>query len=309
MDKSKMRSALASGKGKKILPIVVCLVVAIGGYAILSGGNNDAAPAEAPPMTAQQAMAAARAKLAHEGKVVPPAPSRSPSVAAVSVPAPASSVASVVAAASVPSPATSAALAATTSTASAPADSKPVNPALEVAASAASSPSVPAAVAVAAPIASVAKPDAAPAPASAPDFTAGWRRNDVLASLEWQARVLELKAKIASLQRQVDGTDVASGPAPATPAVVMPPPTTLHSDNQLVSSLEIPLQAPTPRGSQLESVMMVGGKYQAIVSAHGASLAVGEGVRLADGWIVQDIDATSVRLVRGREHKTLRIGG
>lgn len=262
-------------------------------------------------MSAQQAMAAARAKLANEGKIVPPAPASAASVAQTSVPTSSSSVAPVVAAASVPSPAASVSLADTAIASSAPVvESAPVNPSPVAVASIAPNSSEPAVVAKPAqPIASATEPVATPAPTSAVDFTPGWRRNDVLASLEWQARVLELKAKIASLQRQVDGTDVGPGPAQATPAVVMPPPAAMHADSQLVSSLEIPLQAPTPRGSQLESVMMVGGKYQAVVSAHGASLAVQEGVRLADGWIVQDIDATSVRLVRGREHKTLRIGG
>lgn len=315
-------------KKKKLLIGGGCLAVAILGGSLLAGG--DKAPVPPPPLTAKEALAQAQARLAaQKGRaVVAPHPavnSAQPApVSSAQTPAAAASAAVVVAPAAAGSTTTAMPASAVSPVASAPTQavstSAPAQPEPVEVQPALAKAQVPAPVTAPAP---ALVPAVAPAPvrpvASAP-VVAGTAKPQVggatdytgyyesLADLQRQVSVMELRAKIVDLQRKIDGTpsDGQFPPPAASPVTVMPPPT---QTGAVIPSLAVPDAVPTDPQAELVSTMMVAGKYQAVVRTGGAPLTVEEGSVLSDGWSVVAIGPGSVSLVRGRKHKTIRVGG
>jgi type IV pilus biogenesis protein PilP len=327
VDKPKLK--LPAGKGKKIAALLLGVAVVGGGFAIL---HSTPAPQPAPPLTAKQAMEAARVKLASEGHAPTASralhrqasaadPAHSESVAAagnpvtqrVAAPASASTTPMVGHGPAVASSAAPASATTTTTTlpaaAAAPAEVVPV----------AVTPPVPSAP-VPMPALQSALPTDVPQAVAAPsaqggrDYTAYY---DAIGGLSRTVRFLEMKAKIAELQRKIDGTDSGNGSAtlnPASPMAIMPPPAMpahktgpTTSADAVMPPLDVSLSAKAD--PSLRSVMMVDGKFQAVVYTHGADLSVREGASIGDGWIVRAIRDSSVTLAKGKQSKTLNIGG
>lgn len=308
MDKPKLKIRLPGGKAMKLLAIVVGLAVAGGGFLLL---RQPSAPPAPPPMSAKQAMQAARAKLAAESKK-PHAPVRH-ETKAITPEAPV-----------VPAPAM-ASTAGQNADHGAPQSVTVITPASPIAivqsAPSTSAPAPATAHAAAAPAASADATHEAEALAeqSGRDYTAYYNGMGVLSRT---VKFLEMKAKIADLQRKIDGTDNSnsstSGSATMSamsPVAIMPPPNmpapkagAPTSAEAVMPPADMGVLASRSSGPSLQSVMNVGGHYQAVVSTHGADLTVQEGSPIGDGWTVRSIRSTSVTLAKGRKSKTLSIG-
>lgn len=310
-----LKDRLASPKGKKLLAVCVCLIVAGAGLLLLSGRSSQAdMPHVTAPMSAKQAMAAARAKLAAEHRApAGPVPSKQPDAPKTAV---AAAPASVGAPASVADPvATSASSAAQAGIAEVH-SAHPVPAPTPKAIAPASPIATPVAAIAAAPQEVVAKvPAASPAEtqtdvSAADEDLASYNRQ--MDAMQRQIRFMQAQAKIAELKRKIDDAQ-GQGVSPAS--VVLPPPSESGSGSDGVTtpiaSIEVPNHpaARTEAGPSLSSVMMVDGKYQAVLNTRGADLVVQEGASLGDGWRVRSINATSVVIAKGRKRKTLTIGG
>jgi type IV pilus biogenesis protein PilP len=141
------------------------------------------------------------------------------------------------------------------------------------------------------------------------------------AGLQRQLRLLSLRAEIAALKKKLGEDEAGPGATAASPVAVLPPPmvaqgsTDAHdpSASGTVASITLPppgrTDARSVGGLQLVSVLGVAGDYQAVVSVGAGQMPVRVGAQLSDGWTVVSIGPTSVSLAKGRQRKTLVIGG
>jgi len=112
------------------------------------------------------------------------------------------------------------------------------------------------------------------------------------AELKRRVRLLELEAKVADLQRKIEGPEnriadsVTAKPAQA-------------------SVLDIP----PPQPFRLISVWGEASNLHADLLMNGVRVPVAKGHQLPDGWTVDSIVADAVHLRRGRQAMSLKIGG
>lgn len=320
MDKPKLK--LPAGKGKKIAALLVGVAVVGGGFAVM---HQKPAPQPAPAMTAKQAMDVARAKLkAEDGKSADS--HATPRQEVASAPAPAGTVVAAVK----PSLPDVAASAVGSTTSAAGQGLASISSTMPAPASTTTAPSLTIAPAASAPVAAAASRSSPPAPtpslqpavpADVPQSIVQGGRDysayyDTIGGLSRTVRFLEMKAKIAELQRKIDGTDSGNGSTTlnsVSPVAIMPPPTMpAHKSGPATSADAVmppmDMGLSTKADPSLRSVMMVGGKFQAVVYTHGADLSVREGASIGDGWIVRAIRDSSVTIAKGKQSKTLNIG-
>lgn len=126
--------------------------------------------------------------------------------------------------------------------------------------------------------------------------------------LSEQVQILELKAKIADLQKKING-DTGSSEVPAAVSLPVPP---VPMSSSPVASIKVPVhpvtQTKTTESAHLIGVVRIGTSSRAVVSENGSNYKVGVGSALPSGWHVSAITSASVSMVRGRAHRTLLLG-
>lgn len=157
-----------------------------------------------------------------------------------------------------------------------------------------------------------AAPGAAPAPAAAAEVSVpdkGFLSRT--SELDRQIQILERKAKIADLQKKIDGSDthaVASAPA----ALISTPPTNLAGTGTTTTPVSTAVVAPpapkAPKSLRLVGVAEIGTAAQATIVDNGIPVQVQVGSVLPSGWHVTNITSTGATLARGRAHRSLAIG-
>lgn len=323
-------------KKKKVLIIGGCAAVAIIGAFALAGGKKTSPIV--PPPSAKEAFAAAQAKVAaerggtpgvtksltagHVGSGALPTsastsvkPAGSASVALA--PAHASTAAAVVASVSVEAPSPAVAVTSAAASTANPGGVEPSPAAKSTAvtrqpvkiepnsaAPQAANPGAPIGAQQAPALGQYQKSLAQPTVVTTQGggYTAQY---EALGTLSQTAAVMELQAKIAKLQRDISDSDNPSGgypPPAATPVAVMPP-TSVSSVSVTPAATD---DKPAGRDTDMVSVMMVGGRWQGVLRS---GMLVHPGSVLSDGWSIESIGPTSYTAARGRQRKTVQIGG
>lgn len=139
------------------------------------------------------------------------------------------------------------------------------------------------------------------------------------AALTRRLRLSEMRAKIAENESKAAGKSGAAAPVmPVSGDSVNMPPVPISRSPQPTSNA--PVQAPrrpsTDAGQgagnlpfRLVSIWGVEGSFRAEVVSRGLRVTVGTGDSLPDGWKVNQIARTGIQISRGRERRTLTVGG
>lgn len=341
------RRPRAKGSRKMVYALVGVVAVgilAVGGYQMMGLDNT---PPVAPPLTATQQLAAAKARLknhqapgggqAHDAGHAPAAGPRAGSnpvgtnaVAGRPVSAAGATVATAVvtnapvsastASAAHASAASSAPTNAVVAGGSAPATTAPTSgPAAPGQAGAAvAAAHAPAAPATPAPVARADEQINKVQAASDSDTNAYYAMRGQISRekslLQGMADVVALRAKIR--KAATDASDAPAAADASLPGPVLPPPALPSRSGGAtvtpISSLQIPSdlgsQAAASSGTRLVSTAMVGGRWQATLNVDGGAMVVRTGSQVGR-WTVSDVSASSVELRHGKEHKSYSIGG
>jgi type IV pilus biogenesis protein PilP len=114
---------------------------------------------------------------------------------------------------------------------------------------------------------------------------------DVIAKLNAEGAILEARLRNATLQADIDRLTQKAPVAVQTPTVTA-------TDGSAVAKIE---------DIHALSIGAFDGVYEARLQVSGEVVNVRKGDELQNGWKVVNIDDSAVTLVRGHEHKTLRV--